>query len=175
MITLVLGGASSGKSLVAEEIAASYGGAVTYVATAVAAPDDADHTARIAAHQQRRPAGWATVECATATDLTRSLRRIAGVALVDSLGTWVTLRPGFDIENETDALLATLAERAAPTVLVSEEVGMAVHPPTEAGRRYVDAVGLLNQRIAAVADRVLLVIAGRAVELPAAGSDRRGC
>ena len=175
MITLVLGGASSGKSRVAEEVAASYGEAVTYVATAVPAHGDADHTARIAAHRERRPAAWRTVECTAAPDLARSLRQVAGVALVDSLGTWVTLTPAFDIDDETDALLATLVERPAPTVLVSEEVGLAVHPPSEAGRRYVDAVGVLNQRVAAVADRVLLVVAGRAVELPAAGSDGRGC
>ena len=166
MITLVLGGASSGKSLVAEEIAASSGDDVTYVATAVPAPGDTDHAARIEAHRQRRPAGWSTLECIAAPDLARHLRQIAGVALVDSLGTWVTLQPAFDVAGEIDDLLAALAERVTPTILVSEEVGLAVHPPTEAGRRYVDAVGALNQRIAAVADQVLLVVAGRIVELP---------
>lgn len=169
MITLVLGGASSGKSLVAEEIAASSGDDVTYVATAVPAPGDTDHAARIEAHRRRRPAGWSTLECTAAPDLARDLRRIAGVALVDSLGTWVTLQQALDVTGEIGDLLAALAERAAPTVVVSEEVGLAVHPSTEAGRRYVDAVGLLNQRIAAVADRVLLVVAGRAVELPPSG------
>ncbi len=167
MITLVLGGASSGKSLVAEEIAASFGNDVTYVATAVPAPGDTDHAARIEAHRKRRPEGWSTSECTAAPDLARSLRRITGVALVDSLGTWVTLQAAFDVEGQIEDLLAALAERAAPTVLVSEEVGLAVHPPTEAGRRYVDTVGTLNQWVAAVADRVLLVVAGRAVELPA--------
>lgn len=171
MITLVLGGASSGKSLVAEEIAASFGDDVTYVATAVPAPGDADHAARIEAHRQRRPEGWSTLECTAAPDLARHLRRITGVAMVDSLGTWVTLRPAFDVDGQIDELLAALAQRAVPTVLVSEEVGLAVHPPTEAGRRYVEALGTLNQRVAAVADRVLLVVAGRAIELPAARSD----
>ena len=169
MITLVLGGASSGKSLVAEGIAGSYGAQVTYVATAVPAPGDADHVARIEAHRERRPAGWATVECTAVSDLARHLRQIAGVGLVDSLGTWVTLQEGFDVSAETDDLLAALAERDAPTVLVSEEVGLAVHPPSEAGRRFVEAVGVLNQRLAAVADRVLLVVAGRALELPRPG------
>lgn len=167
MITLVLGGASSGKSLVAEEIAASSGDDVTYVATAVPAPGDADHAARIEAHRQRRPEGWSTLECTAAPDLVRHLRRITGVALVDSLGTWVTLQPACDVGVQIDDLVAALTERAAPTVLVSEEVGLAVHPPTEAGRRYVDTVGVLNQRIAAAADRVLLVVAGRVLELPA--------
>ncbi|MCY4104727.1 MAG: bifunctional adenosylcobinamide kinase/adenosylcobinamide-phosphate guanylyltransferase [bacterium] len=166
MIALVLGGASSGKSLVAEELAGSLGGAVTYVATAVPDPGDADHLARIAAHRTRRPADWVTVECAAAADLAGHLRRLDGVALVDSLGTWIALKPGFDVAEETADLLAAVAQRDAPTVLVSEEVGLAVHPPSEAGRRYVEAVGALNQRIAAVADTVLLVVAGRALELP---------
>ena len=166
MITLVLGGASSGKSLAAEGIAGSYGAQVTYVAAAVPLPGDADHVARIGAHRARRPSDWTTVECTAVSDLARRLRQIGGAALVDSLGTWVTLQPEFDVVAETDDLLAALAERDAPTVLVSEEVGLAVHPPSEAGRRYVDAVGVLNQRIAAVADRVLLVVAGCVLELP---------
>ena len=106
------------------------------------------------------------MECTAVSDLARRLRQIGGAALVDSLGTWVTLQPEFDVVAETDDLLAALAERDAPTVLVSEEVGLAVHPPSAAGRRYVDAVGVLNQRIAAVADRVLLVVAGCVLELP---------
>lgn len=166
MITLVLGGARSGKSLIAEQLAGSHGGAVTYVATAVTAPGDADHAARIDAHRARRPGDWDTIECSRASDLARCLRRIRGVALVDSLGSWVALRPDFDVGDETDDLLAALVEREGSTVLVSEEVGLAVHPPTEAGRRYVEAMGALNQRVAAVADRALLVVAGRAVELP---------
>lgn len=171
MITLVLGGASSGKSLVAEEIAGAFGGGVTYLATAVPAPGDADHLARIASHRTRRRADWVTVECVAAGDLAGHLRRLDGVALVDSLGTWVALKPDFDVVEETGELLAALAERDAPTVLVSEEVGLAVHPPSELGRRYVEAVGALNQRIGAVADRVLLVVAGRALELPATRPD----
>ena len=168
MIVLVLGGANSGKSVVAERIAGSYDAHVTYVATAVAAPGDADHEARIAAHRARRPQDWATAECTVPADLARHLRQTAGVMLVDSLGTWVALREDFDVTVETGDLSAVLQERGDPTVLVSEEVGLAVHPPTEPGRRYVEAVGLLNQRVAAVADRVLLVVAGRVLELPPA-------
>lgn len=175
MITLVLGGASSGKSLVAEELAGSFGGGVTYLATAVPAPGDEDHAARITAHRARRPADWATVECTARSDLARLLRQIAGVALVDSLGTWVTLQDDFDVTGETADLLTALQERAAPTVLVSEEVGLAVHPPTEHGRRYVETVGMLNQRVAALADRVLFVVAGRATELPAARPGSEPC
>lgn len=168
MITLVLGGASSGKSLVAERIAASSGDTVTYVATAVVAPGDADHAARIDAHRARRPASWTTLECTAAAELAGHLRRIGGTALVDSLGSWVALQPDFDVEDETADLLTALAERDAPTVLVAEEVGLAVHPPSEEGRRFVESVGELNQQVAAVAGRVLLVVAGRTVELPLA-------
>ena len=166
MITLVLGGASSGKSLIAEQIAGASGDGVTYLATAVPVPGDAGHAARIAAHQARRPADWVTVECTAGADLANHLRRIHGVALVDSLGSWTALEPGFDVRSETGELLGALAERDGPTVLVSEEVGLAVHPPSEAGRRFTEALGELNQRVAAVADRVLLVVAGRALELP---------
>ncbi|MCE2532203.1 MAG: bifunctional adenosylcobinamide kinase/adenosylcobinamide-phosphate guanylyltransferase [Acidimicrobiia bacterium] len=166
MITLVLGGTASGKSLIAEELAGELGNDVTFVATAVATPGDADHAARIDAHRARRPASWSTLECSALADLPGHLRRIAGVALVDSLGSWLALAPGFDVSSETADLLAALAERDAPTVLVSEEVGLAVHPPSEAGRRYTEALGELNQRVAAAADRVLLVVAGRALELP---------
>ena len=166
MITLVLGGASSGKSLVAERIAAASGDGVTYLATAVPASGDADHAARIAAHRARRPSGWSTVECTSVPDLPRHLRHIDGVALVDSLGSWVTLQEEFDVEAESSELLAALSGRKEPTILVSEEVGLAVHPPTAAGRRYVETVGVLNQRVATVADRVIVVIAGRTLELP---------
>lgn len=165
MITLVLGGASSGKSLEAERIAASHGDTVTYVATAVAAPGDADHAARIEAHRARRPANWTTLECTATADLAGHLRRIGGTVLVDSLGSWVALQPNFDVEDELADLLAALAERETPTVLVSEEVGLAVHPPSEQGRRFVEAMGALNQQVAAVAGRVLLIVAGRALEL----------
>ncbi|MXW59464.1 MAG: bifunctional adenosylcobinamide kinase/adenosylcobinamide-phosphate guanylyltransferase [Acidimicrobiia bacterium] len=167
MIVLVLGGTRSGKSGAAESIAEPLGSAVTYVATAAVNPDDADHAARVAAHKARRPAHWATVECEEPEDLPRFLRDIDGVVLVDSLGTWVARHP--DLGVEADGLLDALARRSDPAVVVSEEVGMSVHAPTELGRRFADVLGMLNQQVAAVADRVLLVVAGRVLELP--GSD----
>ena len=84
--------------------------------------------------------------------------------IVDSLGTWVTLHAGLAVD--ADDLLAALADRTASAVIVSEEVGLAVHPVSEMGRRYVDVLGVLNQQVAAVADRVLLVVAGRVIDLP---------
>lgn len=168
MIVLVTGGTRSGKSRIAEGLAADLGGdAVTYLATATPADDDPDHQARIAAHRVRRPAGWVTVECRRPEDLAAGLRGTARVALVDSLGTWLTLHPDLEVaDDEVPDLILTLRDRRAATVVVTEEVGLAIHPPDALSRRYVDTLGLLNQQLAEVADRVLLVVAGRVLELP---------
>ena len=87
----------------------------------------------------------------------------AGVVLIDSLGTWVSSHP--DLTVDPTLLVEALEARSDPTVVVSEEVGLSVHPATEVGRRYVDILGELNQRVAAIADRVLLVIAGQQIVL----------
>lgn len=161
MITLVLGGARSGKSAVAERIVAGLGGAVTYVATAAVDPADADHAARIAAHRARRDPSWATVEAGD--DLPAVLRSAAGAVLVDSLGTWVTAST--DLSPDVASLVAALAECEGDVVLVSEEVGMGVHPSSELGRRFRDVLGEVNVAVAEVADEVLLVVAGRVLPL----------
>ena len=165
-ITLVLGGTRSGKSRTAEQLAADLGGPrpLTYVATARVDATDADHVARIDAHRARRPAGWITVECPDPLTLPGHLAAIDGPVLLDSLGTWIASHP--DLAVDTDALVAALTARDHPTIVVSEELGWSLHAPTEVGRRFVDAVGLLNQAVAAAADRVLLVVAGRVLELP---------
>jgi adenosyl cobinamide kinase/adenosyl cobinamide phosphate guanylyltransferase len=161
VITLVLGGTRSGKSEVAERlVAAAAGGApVTYVATG--RPVDGDMAERILAHRSRRPAAWATLE--VGPDLPDRLRSLAGPALVDSLGTWVASHEGLD--PDAAALGAALIGRDGDTVVVSEEVGLGVHPPTEVGRRFADALGALNRSVADIADRVLLVVAGRVLRL----------
>ena len=160
VITLVLGGARSGKSALAERLAADAGDDVVYVATAEVVDDD-DFAARVAAHRARRPASWWTVE--SGADLPATLRGLpAGrTLLVDSLGTWVARCPDFAADG------LALAESLAPhhAVVVSEEVGLGVHPETEVGRRWRDAIGEVNQVVAAAADRVVLVVAGRALEL----------
>jgi adenosyl cobinamide kinase/adenosyl cobinamide phosphate guanylyltransferase len=173
LITLVLGGTRSGKSRVAEDLVAgrqaATGGRVTYVATGRAT--DADMAARIAAHRARRPAAWATVEtgagAGTGADLPTVLAGLAGHVLVDSLGTWVAADA--DLAPDAPGLCAALRTRAragaGDTVLVSEEVGLGVHPATEVGRRFADALGELNRAVAEVADRVLLVVAGRVLAL----------
>ena len=156
-LTLVLGGARSGKSRVAEVLA---GDDVVYVATAEVTDDD--FAARVARHRDRRPASWSTVE--SGADLVATVRSLpARPALVDSLGTWVARCEGFAADGA--ALAVALAARPASTVVVSEEVGLGVHPETDVGRRWRDALGEVNQEVAAVADRVLLVVAGRTLEL----------
>jgi adenosyl cobinamide kinase/adenosyl cobinamide phosphate guanylyltransferase len=164
-VVLVLGGARSGKSAVAERLAAGLGTDVTYLATARVDPGDAEHVARIARHRARRPATWQTIECPEPGQLPAALAAADGVVLVDSLGTWVANHPGLDVDPAP--LLAALSSRAAATIVVSDEVGLAVHPETAAGRRFVDAIGELNQAVAGVAGRVVLVVAGRVLDLPA--------
>jgi adenosyl cobinamide kinase/adenosyl cobinamide phosphate guanylyltransferase len=162
VITLVIGGIRSGKSALGARLAARLGDPVTVVIPAPF-PDDPDLAARVRAHQADRPASWTTLECGPA--LPATLAATAGPALVDSLGTWVAQTPGF--AADAPALLRALTTRAGPTVLVTEEVGLSVHPATEAGRRFADVLGALNAAVAAVADPVLLTVAGRAVLLPA--------
>ncbi len=167
MIALILGGTRSGKSAHAEALVAtlatSHGLGVRYIATAEVDPIDADYVARISAHQERRPAHWISAECPHPGDLLRELRDAPEVVLVDSLGSWLVRH--HDFVTDTPALLSALQSRTSPTVLVSEEVGLAVHPPTPLGRMYVDAVGTLNQQVARIADRAVLIVAGRTLEL----------
>ena len=164
-VTLVLGGTRSGKSTIAErliaELASEDGGTVTYVATA--SVTDEEMARRVAAHQARRPTTWRTVELASSAELPAVLAQLDGSVLVDSLGTWVASAPDLDVDAQ--ALVHALKVRSGSTVLVSEEVGLAVHPATAVGRAFVDALGHLNQTVAAMAERVLLVVAGRALEL----------
>lgn len=161
-VTLVLGGARSGKSERAEALVAASPD-VTYIATGVADPDDPSWTARIARHRERRPASWTTVEVGTAGDLAAAVAAAPGAVLVDSLGTWVACRD--DFVTDVDGLVAALAGRTQSTVLVSEEVGLGVHPATEVGGRFRDALGDVNRRVAETAGTVLLVVAGRTLEL----------
>lgn len=159
MITLVLGGARSGKSAIAESLAGEHGDQVTYVATAEVSDDD--FRARVAAHRARRPSTWTTVE---SRDLTAVLRdRPDGPMLVDSVGTWIARQRDFGVD--IDELVKALSARTGPTVIVSEEAGLGVHPESAAGRQWRDALGEVNQAVARVADVVLLVVAGRTVRL----------
>lgn len=161
---LVLGGARSGKSRYALARAEASGGRVAVVATAE--PLDRDMAARIERHRRERPPAWLTVE--EPLDLAGALRRLAGRAdtvLVDCLTLWVAnhLKRGLRDEAlgaNAEALARILDERPFRLILVSNEVGQGVHPETPAGLRFRDLLGLVNQRVAAAADRVVLMVAG---------------
>jgi adenosyl cobinamide kinase/adenosyl cobinamide phosphate guanylyltransferase/cobalamin synthase len=159
VITLVLGGVRSGKSEVAERLAGP--GPGTYLATGMVAPGDDDFAGRVARHRARRPAAWATVEEPQAVP--EVLARLEGAVLLDALGTWIAN----DLEADIDALVKALVHRPGDTIVVSEEVGLGVHPVTEVGRLFADRLGEANRRVAEVADRCLLVVAGRVLDLPA--------
>jgi adenosylcobinamide kinase / adenosylcobinamide-phosphate guanylyltransferase len=159
VITLVLGGARSGKSAVAERLVSS-SAAVTYVATGVATDDDM--AARIEVHRQRRPSSWSTIEV-LGPDLADALRGVSGTLLLDSLTTWVASAPSFSVDMAK--LQSALLERDGDSVVVSDEVGLGVHPSTSAGRLFRDALGAVNQSVAEVADDVFLVVAGRTLRL----------
>lgn len=146
----------------AEGVAAPLGD-VTYVATGAPDPADPEWAQRIARHRARRPARWGTVEIGRAGDLAGPLAAIAGPVLVDSLGTWVAGHPDFVVDAQ--GLVAALDQHAHPSILVSDEVGLGVHPSTPAGRQFRDALGDLNRLVADRSDRVLLVIAGRTLVL----------
>jgi adenosylcobinamide kinase / adenosylcobinamide-phosphate guanylyltransferase len=160
-LTLVLGGMRSGKSRHAESlITASASPPWIYIATAQAL--DAEMTERIAHHRARRGAEWRTVEAPH--DLAGAIGNAPpdAAVLVDCLTLWLTncMLAEVDIEADTAALEKALAQRRGPTVMVSNEVGSGVVPDNALARRFADLQGRLNQRIAARADRVVLVVAG---------------
>jgi adenosylcobinamide kinase/adenosylcobinamide-phosphate guanylyltransferase len=167
-ITLVLGGARSGKSDVAERLAGDLGQPITYVATGSAPDGDADWAARVQRHRERRPPDWVTVEIGVGQGLGPALESLAGPVLVDSLGTWLAGMEDLGAGGESGALCdGLIARRSAGrrTILVSEEVGLGVHPSSEIGRMFRDELGRLNRRVAEIADSVLLVVAGRVLAL----------
>lgn len=162
-LTLLLGGARSGKSRFGEELvleaAAARGSGAIYIATAEAL--DEEMRQRIATHAARRGEAWRTVEAPR--DLAAPLRECRDrPVLIDCLTLWLSnlMLAEQDIGANTEALLAALHARAAPTVLVSNEVGSGIVPETALGRRFRDDQGRLNQRVAAAADCVALMVAG---------------
>ena len=162
MITLVLGGTRSGKSAVAERLAQRSSPVVTYVAT-MRVGDDIELARRIEQHRRRRPATWATIECGE--DLAGVLANIEGTVLVDALGAWLAAGDSAGDDARRDALCIALRGRVGDTIVVSDEVGLGVHPSSSAGREFRDRLGLLNQAVARGADVVLLVVAGRVLSL----------
>jgi adenosylcobinamide kinase/adenosylcobinamide-phosphate guanylyltransferase len=167
----VLGGSRSGKSAHAESLLADVP-EVTYLATSAPAADDAEWTARIAAHRARRPATWTTVETTAPSTLLRG-----GPYLVDSVTTWVAAlmdetgvwaeEPGSAerLAGRCDALVNAWAMTSAHVVAVSDEVGLGVVPETRSGRLFRDTLGEVNQRLAGTADEVWFVVAGLPLRL----------
>ena len=174
--TLVTGGVRSGKSAKAESLLQGED-SVTYIAPGPI-PDpvaDPEWAERVALHQARRPAHWTTVET---LDVPAAVGSAPGAVLVDCLGTWVTAlvddlngwdRPAADWRADFDARVQDLAavwtSAPGPLVAVTNEVGLGVVPEHRSGRLFRDLLGTVNQRIAAVSDDVLLVIAGRVLRL----------
>ena len=160
LVTLVLGGARSGKSRYAEWLIATYPPPWIYIATAEARDDEMAE--RIAAHRARRAAGWQTVEAPH--DLAGALAAAPpdAAVLVDCLTLWLSnvMEGGSDIEAQTTRLEQTLAERSGPTVLVANEVGLGIVPDNALARRFRDLQGTLNQKLAAQAPRVVMMVAG---------------
>ncbi|HPG21218.1 MAG TPA: bifunctional adenosylcobinamide kinase/adenosylcobinamide-phosphate guanylyltransferase [Amaricoccus sp.] len=168
-IVLVTGGARSGKSDHAERRAAQLGRPGIYIATAQAF--DAEMEDRIARHRMRRDGSWRTEEVPLA--LVEALRATdgEGVRLVDCLTLWLSnlMGAGADPASEADALAECLQAQASPVILVTNEVGQGIVPDNPLARRFRDAAGLMNQRIARVADEVVLVVAGLPMVLKSSG------
>jgi adenosylcobinamide kinase / adenosylcobinamide-phosphate guanylyltransferase len=160
-VTLILGGARSGKSTYAERLAEGRAGPCIYLATAQAG--DAEMAARIALHRERRGARWTTHE--EPIDLAGALAEVAkpeNIVVVDCLTLWLSnvMHAELDVENQCEQLCRALPGLAGPVVLVSNEVGLGIVPDNALARRFRDAAGRLNQAVAAVADRVVFVAAG---------------
>jgi len=180
--TLVLGGIRSGKSRWAEEAIATAlpeGQPVRFLAPGPTGADDAAWSRRIAQHRERRPPHWSTVET---DDIATQLRQMPETPmLVDDLGTWLTgtldrhnawdldATPG-SVTGAIDEMLGALRAFGSTLVLVSPEVGLTIVPVTASGRRFADELGNLNQRVAELCDRVVLVIAGQAVPIKPSGA-----
>jgi adenosylcobinamide kinase/adenosylcobinamide-phosphate guanylyltransferase len=165
-VTLILGGARSGKSAHAEALVERSGLRWVYVATAQ--PLDVEMSARIEHHRRRRGAAWRTLEEPLALPELLAAEADPGSALlVDCLTLWLTnlMVAGRDVEAACEALEGALAAIGGPVVLVSNEVGQGVVPIDAMSRAFVDHAGRLHQRLAALADRVQLVTAGLALDL----------
>jgi adenosyl cobinamide kinase/adenosyl cobinamide phosphate guanylyltransferase len=161
-ITLLIGGVRSGKSSLAVDIGRRHGGPVTVVATAE--PFDEEMRARIEQHRHDRPS-WPVVEAPLRLGAAITAAPADHLLIVDCLTVWVAneLHHGGDLD--ADALVAALVGRAGPSVVITNEVGLGVHPETELGRRYRDELGRVNRTVAAAAGTSLLMVAGRAIPL----------
>jgi adenosylcobinamide kinase/adenosylcobinamide-phosphate guanylyltransferase len=159
-LTLVIGGARSGKSRYAESLVTAFAPPWIYVATAE--PLDDEMRSRIAEHRARRGADWRLIEAPRDIGGVIAGAPAGSAILVDCLTLWLSnlVLADADVEAELDRLDDALAQARGPVVLVSNEVGFGIVPANALARRFRDAQGFLNQRVAAVADRVVLMVAG---------------
>jgi adenosylcobinamide kinase / adenosylcobinamide-phosphate guanylyltransferase len=181
--TLVLGGIRSGKSRFAEEAFTAEVNSIApeapvhYLAPGVTSDTDAAWVQRIAEHRGRRPARWSTVE--TEDVAGQLLESPDTPTIVDDLGAWLTAAmdrnhawDNGSVAGPVQDILAAVDAFTSVLMLVSPEVGLTVVPPTAAGRRFADELGSLNQRMAALCDRVVLVVAGQPVPIKTGGALR---
>ncbi len=184
-VVFITGPVRSGKSAFAVRLARESGRAVTYIATAAAAPEDAEWRARLARHVRERPPSWTTVETAPlAQGAQLALFRAASAAqclLVDAVGTWLAARIGANIEllevdyvvleeqldREAAALVDAMFASPALVLVVAEQVGWDVVPAAASARLFRDVMGRMAQRLARRADGSYLVVAGYALDLRA--------
>lgn len=160
VLSLILGGARSGKSGYAEQLAKHSGLAVTYVATAQAFDDEMSR--RIKKHQLDRPDHWHSIEEPTQLPLALKKHGNDGVILVDCLTLWLMnlLHEELDVHQYVNDLLEVLAQIKGQVILVSNEISMGVVPMGEMSRLYVDELGRMHQKIAKQANNVTLMVAG---------------
>jgi adenosylcobinamide kinase/adenosylcobinamide-phosphate guanylyltransferase len=173
-LVFILGGARSGKSTHAQSLASEHGGNVAFIATAQAG--DAEMVARIADHQRQRPVSWKTLEFPSGVSAAWQSQQVhADLAVLDCLTFLVTnllLQATVDIDHpeeekatqmvteEINALVNLIKSSSCEWIVVSNEVGLGLVPPYPLGRLFRDTLGWANQRLASIADEVILMVAG---------------
>ncbi len=168
-LTLVLGGTRSGKSRYAADRALrAGGGSVTFIATAI--PGDPELDARIAEHRRHRPAAWTTVLTTADLAATITAARPDDVLLLDSITLWLSAcisEPNETATARLERAIDAFRARRKAAIVVTDEVGLGLVPVTSSGRLFRDGLGLANQRLAAAADEVVLLVAGLPLALKA--------
>lgn len=162
-VTLLLGGARSGKSTMALRLATDHAGPVTFIATATAEDDDMAN--RIANHKAERPSSWTTVEAPS--ELATAILQADShcLLIVDCLTMWAANRFLAGASCDAQEIVDALFVRAGHSIVVTNEVGMGVVPGTPMGRDYRDELGRINRIVSLAADRAVLMVAGRLLEL----------
>ena len=161
-VTLLIGGVRSGKSALAVEIGQRHAGDVVFMATAE--PFDDEMRTRIERHRHDRPE-WPVIESPVELGAAIAAAPADALLIVDCLTVWVANELHHGGTIDAAAVAVALAERRGPSVVITNEVGLGVHPETELGRFYRDELGRANQAIATIASKTLLLVAGKALRL----------